>query len=150
MGILDLVQSLYDLWTLLGHLEVASSSVLMKGWPMMYTCMLSCPSSLQRFSWFNQSSDVVSLYVSYLTSLLSAQTCYLRSILQRLVSQLWLPIPQSADSVDDNKVYLNIHRAIRAILELIPTAPSLLVTLLTKHFPFKGKSSEIQVSRTWW
>ena len=102
--------------------------------------------SLQRFSWFNQSSDLVTLYIDYLTSLLSAQTCYLRSVLHGLVSQLWQPLPQPGDSEGDSNVYPNIHRAIQAILELVPTAPSLLATLLTKHFPFKGKSPEIQVS----
>lgn len=46
-------------------------------------------------------------------------------------------------------MYLNIHRAIEAILELVPTATSLLATLLTKHFPFKGKSPETQVSNNY-
>ena len=106
--------------------------------------------SLQKFLWFNQSSDIVSLYIDYLSSLLSAQTCYLRSVLQGLVSQLCQPITQtsSAESAGGpmTYMYLNIHRAIQSILELVPTAPSLLAMLLTKHFPFKGKSPDIQVS----
>ena len=106
---------------------------------------------MQKFLWFNQSSDIVSLYVDYLTSLLSAQTCYLRSVLQGLVSQLCQPAPQTdtAESAGVAYTYLNIHRAIEAVLELVPTATSLLATLLTKHFPFKGKSPEIQVSNNY-
>ena len=96
---------------------------------------------MQRFSWYNQSSDLVDLYIKYLTSLLSAQICYLRSVLQGLIGQLWQPHPE----VGGDLVFYNIHRAIRAILELIPTAPSLLASLLNKHFPFKGKGPEIQV-----
>ena len=97
---------------------------------------------MQRFSWFNQTPDLADLYIDYLTRLLSAQTCYLSSVLQGLVCQLWQPHLQVGGAC----VCYNIHWAIKAILELVPTAPPLLAKLLNKHYPFKGKGPEIQVS----
>lgn len=106
-------------------------------------CVAVKPTSfLQRFSWFNQPPDLIDLYIEYLTNLISAQTCYLRSVLLGLVCQLWQPHPD----LEGDTVYRNIHRAIKAVLELVPTAPTLLATLLSKHFPFKGKGPEVQVS----
>ncbi|XP_064405748.1 uncharacterized protein LOC135350826 isoform X2 [Halichondria panicea] len=43
-------------------------------------------------------------------------------------------------------VSCNIHQAMDTILQLVPTAPSVLMPLLTKNYPFKGRGPDIQVS----
>jgi len=83
---------------------------------------------------------VVKLYIDYLTHLISAQTYYLKSILQTLVKALWIP---TAD--DGERVHRNIHEAVQSILRIVPTAPSVLTVLLSKNYPFKGKKADIQV-----
>ena len=85
----------------------------------------------------------MNLYIEYLTSLLSAQTHYLNSVLLTLTRRLWVgPV----DCVEGGNVLENIHRAIRAVLEQTPLATSLLMPFISKNYPFKGKSVEIQVS----
>ena len=90
-------------------------------------------------AWYNKEPEIVHLYIEYLTNLISAQTCYLRSTLLGLVKLLWLP------STEGECVYRNVHEAINAVLKLVPSAPSVLMPLLRKNYPFKGKNSEMQV-----
>ena len=82
---------------------------------------------------------MVELYIDYLTNLISAQTCYLKSSLQELVKNFWQLAP------NQEVVCHNIHEALQAILHIVPTAPSVLMPLLSKSYPFKGKGAEIQV-----
>lgn len=91
-----------------------------------------------RLVWYNKEPEVVELYIDYLTNLISAQTYYLKSSLQELVKILWLPSP------DGESVYHNTHEALRAVLKLVPTAPSLLMPMLVRGFPFRTKQAEIQ------
>lgn len=83
---------------------------------------------------------MVKLYIDYLTHLISAQTYYLKSVLQTLVKAFWIP---TAD--DGERVHRNIHEAVQSILHIVPTAPSVLTVLLSKNYPFKGKKADIQV-----
>ena len=39
----------------------------------------------------------------------------------------------------------NAHEALQAVLQLVPTAPSLLMPMLVRGFPFRMKQTEIQV-----
>jgi len=100
----------------------------------------SFPPPCQRFTWYDKDPDVIKLYVDYLTHLISAHTYYLKSALLVLVKTLWIP------TTEGEGVYHNIHEAIQAILHIVPTAPSVLMPLLSKNYPFKGKSANIQVS----
>ena len=45
----------------------------------------------QRLSWADQEQEVVDLYIDYLSDLLSAQTYYLKAVLNMLVLQLFKP-----------------------------------------------------------
>ncbi len=96
-------------------------------------------SFLQKLPWYNQEPDIIHLYIDYLTNLISAQTFYLKNALIMLLQQLWVP-------TNPTSVCCNIHQAMDVILQLVPTAPSVLLPLLTKNYPLKGKSTEIQVS----
>lgn len=94
---------------------------------------------MQTLPWFDKEPDIVQLYIDYLANLISAQTFYLKSTLTMLLQQLWVP-------TNPTSVCCNIHQAMDAILQLVPTAPSVLLPLLTKNYPFKGKGPDIQVS----
>ena len=82
---------------------------------------------------------MVKLYIDYLTHLISAQTYYLKSTLHTLIKSLWIP------AADGERVHRNIHEAVQSILHIVPTAPSVLMLLLSKSYPFKGKKADIQV-----
>ncbi|XP_064405680.1 RNA polymerase I-specific transcription initiation factor RRN3-like [Halichondria panicea] len=90
-----------------------------------------------RFSWFDKDPEIVQLYIDYLANLISAQTFYLKSTLTSLLQQLWIPTNPAS-------VSCNIHQAMDTILQLVPTAPSVLMPLLTKNYPFKGRGPDIQ------
>ncbi len=91
--------------------------------------------------WYNSDPETVGLYIEYMTCLLSAQTYYLRTVLSSLTKHLWV-VPVDCDR---EKVLKNIHKAIESVLSLVPTASSVLLPLLNKNYPFKGKNAEIQV-----
>lgn len=104
---------------------------------------------LQKFAWYDKDQDMVELYVEYLTSLLSAQVHYLHSVLSSLIRLLWVVPSLATESRDEGdgveKTLENIHMAIQAVLRLVPTATAILMPLVRKTYPYKGKSTEIQV-----
>lgn len=94
------------------------------------------------------------LYIEFLTSLLSAQMHHLHSALTILTKVLWvLPASSSVPGCPSDgaaRTLENVHKAIKAVLVLIPTSTSVLMPLVSKGYPFKGKSVEIQVSLCSW
>lgn len=84
-------------------------------------------------------------YVDYLTSLLSTQTCYLRSVLSSLTRHFWSQPIVTGKGATDDQVLRHIHKAVQAVMALVPTASSVLMPLLSKGFPFKAKNVAIQV-----
>ena len=47
---------------------------------------------------------------------------------------------------EGGRVFDNIHRAIQSILAHSPMATSVLMQLITKGYPFRGKGVQIQVN----
>ncbi len=127
---------------------------------------LPSPSLPQRFQWYDKGPEVADLYIDYLTHLLSAQTFFLQSSLYALVQTLYSQHPPSspsgrgspppsppspsgqgtAEDKEQESVYLNVHEALWAVIHTVPTAPSVLMPILSKKYPFKGKNAELQVS----
>ena len=88
------------------------------------------------------------IYIEFLTSLLTARMDLLGSVLSHLTQQLWVVHPQAMAEGGDagRRVTENIHKAIKAVVSLVPTAPSVLMPLVKKGYPFMGRGVEIQVS----
>ena len=77
-------------------------------------------------------------YITYLRSLVTAHTYYLRSILQSLVREF-------LDASRPTPAYLNVHTAIMELVSLVPDSLSCLVDELRRSIPFKTKPVAIQV-----
>ncbi len=88
------------------------------------------------------------IYIEFLTSLLTAHVELLSSVLAHLTQQLWVVRPEAvAEGGDGGRGMMeNIHTAIKAVLALVPSAPSVLLLLVRKGYPFMGRGAEIQVS----
>lgn len=72
--------------------------------------------------------------------MLSVHAHHLRIILANLTQQLWVEHGDGEEGVMGN-----IHRAIQAVLAHAPLATSVLMQLITKGYPYKGKGVQIQV-----
>lgn len=103
-----------------------------------------CP-SLQKLPWYDKDDITVERYLEYLTTLLSAQLHYLHLVLLTLTRHLWV-VPVDRGCGSGGVALGNIHKGIQAVMTLIPTASSVLMPLISKNYPFRGKGVEVQVS----
>lgn len=107
--------------------------------------------------WLGRQDDYFTLYVRFLANLVSAQGVFLVDVLRMLVgnlaaglsycqprfqNKLTLPIalPSSGRSPDSpvvprSQIYSRVHRALQYLLQLIPSASSILSSVLTNAFP---------------
>lgn len=99
---------------------------------------------LQKFAWYDKDPDTVDIYLEYLTSLLSAHAHHLHTILSSLTKHLWEGPREGGEG--GGKAFGNIHQAIQSVLAQTPLATSVLMQLIAKGYPFRGKGVQIQVS----
>lgn len=99
---------------------------------------------LQQFTWYDKDPETVDFYLEYLTNLLSTHAHHLRTILSSLTKHLWVG-PRDGEE-DGGMAFGNIHRAIRSVLAHTPLATSVLMQLIAKGYPFRGKVAQIQAS----
>lgn len=107
-----------------------------------------------KLPWLNRSKEVVEEYLSFLGSLVSAQTVYLRSCINMIVSH-FLPsrvtiiegdinISDSEDGDEDIVATFNTcHRALQIIAQYVPSAPRFLIPILVEKFPYVNKSPRV-------
>ena len=67
----------------------------------------------------------------------------LSALTKALLGMKTLSMTKSNDEKEET--YLNIHRAIKTLLDTIPRAAPQLVPTLNKHYPFRNRGSDIQV-----
>ncbi|XP_072275101.1 RNA polymerase I-specific transcription initiation factor RRN3 isoform X2 [Pyxicephalus adspersus] len=107
-----------------------------------------------KLSWLNRSKEVLEEYLSFLGNLVSAQTVYLRSCLNMIVSH-FVPsrviicdgdvnISDSEDEDEDIVASFNTcHRALQIISQYVPSAPRFLIPILVEKFPYVSKSPRV-------
>ncbi|XP_075035876.1 RNA polymerase I-specific transcription initiation factor RRN3 [Mixophyes fleayi] len=107
-----------------------------------------------KLPWLNRSKEVVEEYLAFLGNLVSAQTVYLRSCLNMIISH-FVParliisdgnvhISDSEDEDEDVVAKFNTcHRALQIIAQYVPSAPRFLMAILVERFPFVNKSPRI-------
>lgn len=144
---------LTDYYAIIEHLAVAQMKpVLMQRWLQGLSLCVSkltknhdkLVGSTLKFTWYDKDPKTADFYIEYLTSLLSAQAHYLHAILSNLTQHLWVEHGTAPGEGGDGKVMGNLHRAIQAVLDQTPLASSLLMRLITKNYPFRGKSVFVQ------
>lgn len=107
-----------------------------------------------KLPWLNRSNEVVEEYLSFLGNLVSAQTVYLRSCLNMIVSH-FIPsrviisegdvnISDSEDEDEDIVSTFSIcHRALQIIIQYVPSAAQFLIPVLVEKFPYVNKSPRV-------
>ncbi|KAI9005073.1 RNA polymerase I-specific transcription initiation factor RRN3 [Hyaloraphidium curvatum] len=82
--------------------------------------------------WTGQDEEFAALYQQFLESLVSAQAFYGQAVARMVIKafgsgeQQWTPGSQT-----DRR----LHHLLKRVLELVPTAPSFVASLLAEHFP---------------
>uniref|UniRef100_A0AAY4CBP5 RNA polymerase I-specific transcription initiation factor RRN3 n=1 Tax=Denticeps clupeoides TaxID=299321 RepID=A0AAY4CBP5_9TELE len=101
-----------------------------------------------RLPWLGRSQAVVDEYLSFLSSLVSAQTVYLRTCLRMAVSHFTpgrIQIQEGdvnisdSDDDDESKNFDRCHQALQIIARYVPSR--FLMPILSENFPFVQKSS---------
>ncbi|KAL8670771.1 MAG: hypothetical protein Q9168_004713 [Polycauliona sp. 1 TL-2023] len=100
--------------------------------------------------WLGRSEEYVHLFTQFLANLVSAQTLYLPDVLRMLVENITAAPPsqtQSEDVVDvpRSRIYQRAHKIIQYLLQIIPSACRILVTIVTNTFPHQSDSRRAHV-----
>lgn len=101
--------------------------------------------------WAVCADKTVEEFIEFLTSLVSAQTYYLRACL-RMIVKLFLPGVskdghlKTEDSEDLDKKFCHAHEALQAVLEVVPVVPQFLIPVLSENFPYMKKPTIFQAS----
>ncbi|XP_060063401.1 RNA polymerase I-specific transcription initiation factor RRN3-like [Ylistrum balloti] len=112
---------------------------------------------LLKVDWMRKEPDVVLEYQTLLHNLVSAHTYYLRAGLRMLVKYFLPKISEnsknsSTDNVvidsqqlqDHEKSFINVHLVIKAISNIVPMSPTVLMPLLSDYFPYMTKDTYLQ------
>ncbi|TRY93235.1 hypothetical protein DNTS_014372 [Danionella cerebrum] len=105
-----------------------------------------------KLPWLGRSQAVVEEYLAFLSSLVSAQTVYLRACLKMVVTNF---VPKrikiqegnlefsDSDDEDENlpRTFDQCHQALNLIARFVPSTSRFLMTILAENFPFVQKSS---------
>ncbi|XP_072916598.1 RNA polymerase I-specific transcription initiation factor RRN3 [Hemitrygon akajei] len=109
-------------------------------------------SKILKLPWLCRSGLVVEEYLAFLSNLVSAQTVYLRSCLNMIISNFvpgriiiqenGVDISDSEDEDDDLSRNFDIcHRALQMIAKYVPSTPQFLMPILAEKFPYVNKSA---------
>lgn len=112
--------------------------------------------------WLQRPEEYATIYIRFLANLVSAQGVYLSDALRMLVENLtagesslirhggtmlrWYEDPpsrgssQALDVASRSQIHARVHRALQYILRLIPSASSLLSSILARTFPHESDS----------
>ncbi|KAM3916647.1 RNA polymerase I-specific transcription initiation factor RRN3 isoform 1-T2 [Leptodactylus fuscus] len=107
-----------------------------------------------KLPWLNRGKEVVEEYLAFLGNLVSAQTVYLRSCLNMIVSNFVparvivsegdVQISDSEDDDDDVVPRFNTcHRSLQMIAQYVPSTPRFLMPILIDKFPYIKKSARV-------
>ncbi|PWZ03385.1 RNA polymerase I-specific transcription initiation factor RRN3 [Testicularia cyperi] len=100
--------------------------------------------------WTSMDDSFAQMWIKFVCSLVSARSEWLSPILSKATKALsyrleWLPYQFADDSerrsmatFKRKQVYERVHTLIRALLNVVPTLPSVLGPLLVQHLPHKG------------
>ncbi|KAL3876380.1 hypothetical protein ACJMK2_034232 [Sinanodonta woodiana] len=110
-----------------------------------------------RLDWAGRRQAVVQVYQSLLLNLVSVHTDYLKAGLRMIVAQF---LPKAKDFMTEDEestraiqdsvrkkhdvIFINLHTLLKAIAQIIPMTPVLLLPLLSEHFPYLKKETYIQ------
>ncbi|XP_070581187.1 RNA polymerase I-specific transcription initiation factor RRN3-like [Ptychodera flava] len=103
-----------------------------------------------KIEWVNLDQALVEEYQAFITSLVSAQTFYLRAVIKMLVKHFFPKIPAASDQSledrtnDERRIFGNAHSALEAISQIAPMTSAILPSVLSECFPYMKKETHIQ------
>ena len=104
--------------------------------------------------WYNKGEEFADVYIGFLSNLLTTRMDLLSSVLSQLTQHLWVTSPrgvtvaegEGGGEEEGRGVMERIHKAIKTVVNLFPSATSTLMPLVKKGYPFMGRGPEIQVN----
>lgn len=101
--------------------------------------------------WLGRPDDFVDAYIDFLANLVTGQSIFLSNVLTMLVEKFhdfkpsqWLASDFPVVSCDVMR--RRLHRALHSVLQLFPAARRVLLSLLSKHFPFSDESRAVHMA----
>ncbi|KAL8980317.1 MAG: hypothetical protein Q9205_004566 [Flavoplaca limonia] len=103
--------------------------------------------------WLSRPEGYVYLFTQFLANLISAQTLYLPDVLRMLVENITAAPPsrsQPGELVDvpRSQIYQRAHKVIQYLLQIIPPACRILLTIVTNTFPHQSDSRRAHIIYT--
>ncbi|KAL8922171.1 MAG: hypothetical protein Q9172_003673 [Xanthocarpia lactea] len=103
--------------------------------------------------WLGRSEEYVHLFTQFLANLVSAQSLYLTDVLRMLAENI-TAAPQSqcqsktlAD-IPRSQLYLRVHKVLQYLLQIIPSACRIVLSILTNLFPHQTESRRAHIVYT--
>ncbi|KAL8742543.1 MAG: hypothetical protein Q9184_008240, partial [Pyrenodesmia sp. 2 TL-2023] len=95
--------------------------------------------------WLGRSADYVQLFTQFLANLVSAQGLFLPNVLRMLADNLTSTPPLHSSmndclSIPRSQIYARAHKTLQYLLQIIPSACCLFLSILTKIFPHQSDS----------
>lgn len=96
-------------------------------------------------NWLERSEDYVQLFTQFLANLVSAQGVHLPNVLRMLADNLTASLPSQSKSseipgIPRSKIYGRAHKTLQYLLQIIPSACRILLSVLTHGFPHQSDS----------
>lgn len=101
--------------------------------------------------WLGRPDDFVNAYIDFLANIVTGQSIFLSNVLTMLVEKFrdFKPLQWSAvgfPEVSCDIMRRRLHRAIHSVLQLFPAARRVLLSLISKHFPFSDESKAVHMA----
>lgn len=101
--------------------------------------------------WLGRPDDFVDAYIDFLANLVTGQSIFLSNVLAMLVEKFrdFKPSQWLAGDFPDVSCDImrqRLHRALHSILQLFPAARRVLLSLISKEFPFSDESKAVHMA----
>ena len=107
----------------------------------MYTPLVR---TVMMLNWIVYPPAVQSVYIAFLGALATAQTAYLPLMLTSLLGE-FTDVSTAPNGLRAD-LHLNAHRAIRHLLELVPSGHAILLRSIRERFPHESADRREQIS----
>ncbi|KAL8830009.1 MAG: hypothetical protein Q9170_005932 [Blastenia crenularia] len=100
--------------------------------------------------WLERSEDHVQLFTQFLANLVSAQGFYLSNVLRMLADNLTATPssqrePGVLPSLPRSQIYARAHKTLQYLLQIVPSACRILLSILTNGFPHQSDSRRAHI-----
>jgi RNA polymerase I-specific transcription initiation factor RRN3 len=107
--------------------------------------------AILKFPWLGRDEEFLKVFTHFLAALISAQGSYLLPVLSMMVDQFTATRPSSwlvADfpAVSRDAMRDRLHMSMQYLLQMFPSAGSILETLLGQKFPFPDESLRVHMA----